>query len=63
MIDISFGLGLGLLVVAFGVSFTEIKEMLMNNANVVMASVWCGVAFLRRPGGISSNPDERYDRR
>lgn len=60
-VDISFGLGLGLLVLVIGISFSEIKELLMNNAIVVKACVWCGVAFLRGPGGNSSNPNEGYD--
>jgi hypothetical protein len=34
-----------------GNPFNFINEVLMNNANAVMACVWCGVAFLRGPGG------------
>ena len=50
-IDISLGLGLALLVVAFGQPFTHIMEVIMNNTSAVMAHVWCGAAFLRSLGG------------
>lgn len=54
VVDISFGLGMALLAIEIGNSFTFAKEILMNNANAFMACVWCGVAFLRGPGGNAS---------
>ena len=51
VVDVSFGLGIGVLAMVFGNSFNFVHEVLMNNANAVVACVWCGVAFLRGPGG------------
>lgn len=48
-VDISFGLGIALLAIVIGNPFTLAKEIIMNNANSVMACVWCGAAFLRGP--------------
>jgi hypothetical protein len=56
-VDISFGLGLSLFAIASGNLFNFVQEVLMNDANAVTAThtvaayVWCGVAFLRGPGG------------
>lgn len=50
-VDISFGLGISILAIASGYPFNFGYEVLMNNANAVMVCVWCGVAFLRGPGG------------
>lgn len=58
-VDISLGLVMALWVSALGTSFADIREVVMNNAGALMACVWCGAAFLRSPGGSSSNPSER----
>lgn len=49
--DISFGLGMTLLAIVIGNPFNIAKEFMMNNANAVLACVWCGAAFLRGLGG------------
>ncbi len=54
-IDVSFGLDLAFLAIGYVVIA---KEMLMNNTIAVLASVWCGVEFLRGLV-VSSNPNER----
>jgi hypothetical protein len=51
VVDISFGLGIGVLAMVFGNAFNFAHEVFMKNGNAVMACVWCGVAFLRGPGG------------
>lgn len=61
-LDISLGLVVALWVTAHGVSFADITEVVMNSASAFMACVWCGAAFLRSPGWVSSNPSERCGR-
>jgi len=59
-IDISFGLVF--LLSATAVFFNAMEVKMKDSIALViycMVSVWCGAAFLRRPDGENSNPDER----
>jgi hypothetical protein len=62
-VDISFGLDIYLSVAGF---VNAAKEVIMENSNSLvlafMASVWCGVGFLRSPGG-NNPPTRTRDRR
>ena len=61
-VDISFGLAIGLSVAVF---FETAKEKIMENSSSVvtsiMASVWCGAAFLRSL--VEKSPTQARDRR
>ena len=59
VVDVSFGLGLGLLAIANLDVFSFAQEVYMSNTNAVMACVWCGVAFLRGPGGRELQPKRK----
>jgi len=55
-VDISFGLGFTALVFWIAQAFNEAKELFMSNANVLVTTVWCGITFLREPGGERFQP-------
>ena len=42
-----------------GTVVSDILEAIMSKSIAIIASVWCGVAFLRARGWGTSDPDER----
>ena len=61
-VDISFGLDIVLSISGFVEAAMEaIMEISNNLVLSVLASVWCGVAFLRSPGGKNLQPKREID--